>query len=149
MVGISHCLDRQRDWCSDFIFDRSNDRAALAATSSGKVREAARVGTGSPTRRLEADIAQSTASVVSQQLDELPLRVNQNSISHLYGLDCDRPGAGFVSLRLPRDAWTTGAAVSARRDAPASLRILDLGLWIAGFAGNSGIDGPDSAARST
>src|SRR5690242_20583709 len=146
MVGISHCVDRQRDWCSDFIFDWSDDRAPLAATASGKVRKAARVGTGSGTRRLEADIAQSTASVVSQQFDELPLRVNQNSISDMHGLDCDRPGAGFVSLRLPGDARTTGAAASARRDASASLRILDLGRWIAGFACNSGIDGPDSAA---
>ena len=146
MVGISHCVDRQRGRCSDFIFDWSDDRAPVAATSSGKVREAACVGTRSGTRRLEADFAQSTASAVSQQLNELPLRVNQDSFSHMHGLDCNRPGAGFVSLRLSRDARTTGAAVGARRDSSASLRILALGLWIAGFAGNSGVNGQDSIA---
>jgi len=147
MVGISHCVDRQRGWCSDFIPDWSDDRAPVAATASGKLREAACVGTGSRTRRLEADFAQSTASAVSQQFDELPLRVNQNSISHMHDLDCNRPGAGFVSLRLSRDAWTTRTAVGARRDSSARLRILALGLWIAGFAGNSGVNGADSIAR--
>src|SRR5690349_11857537 len=147
MVGICHCVDRQRGWCGDFISYWPDNRAPVAATSSGEVTEATCIGTGGGTRWLETDFAQSTASAVSQQFDELPLRVNKNSLPHMHDLDCNRPGAGFVSLRLSGDAWTTGAAIGARRNSSASLRVLGLGWWIVGFAGNSGTNGPDSIAR--
>ena len=147
MVGIPHCVDRQRDWCSDFIFHWSNDRAPMAAASHGKITEASCLATGSGTRRLEADFAQPTASIVSQQLNELPLRANQNSFSHLHGLDHNWPSAGAVSLCLSGDLGTIRTAAGPRRNSSASLRILGLGGWTAVLIGNSGVDGQDCCAR--
>ena len=147
MVGILDCPDRQRDWCSDFIFHWSDDWAPVAAASSGKIKETSRVGTGSGTRRLEIDFAQPTASAVSQQLNELPLRANQNSFSYLHGLDRNWPGPGAVSLRLFRDPGTIGAALGPRGDSPAGLRVLRLGRGSTDLAGNSGVDGSDRIAR--
>lgn len=149
MVGIFHCVNRQRDGCSDFIFDRADDRAPVVATSSGKITEASCVGTGSRTGRLEVNFAEPTASAVSQQLDELPLWANQDSLSHMHGLDRDWPGAGAVSLRVSRDSGTIRVAAGPRGNSPASLRILGLGRRTAGLTGNFGADGPDSIARLT
>src|SRR6516164_5922290 len=123
MVGILDCADRQCDWGRDFISYWSDDWAPVAETSCGKIKETSCVGTGSGTRRLEADFAQSTASAVSEQLDELPLRADQNSFSYLHGLDRNRPGPGAVSLRLFGDTGAIRAAPGQRGDSPASIRI--------------------------
>ena len=147
MVGIPHCVDRQCDRCGDFVFNRSDNRTPVAATSSGKITEASRLATGSGTRRLEADFAQPTASIVSQQLNELPLRANQNSFSHLHALDHNWPSAGAISLCLSGDLGTIRTTAGPRRNSSASLRILGLGGWTAGLAGNSSVDGQDCCAR--
>src|SRR5262249_45329427 len=149
MVGIPHCLDRQSDRCSDFIFDRSDDRAPLPGTSSGEITEVSWFGASSGTRRLEADFAQSIASAVSQQLDELPLRANQNSFSYMHGLDRNWPGTRAVSLCLFGNLGTIGPAAGSRGNSPASIRILGLGRWAPSLTGNSRIDGSHRAARAT
>src|SRR5437867_1820654 len=98
MVGIPDRADRQCGWCCHFILDWPNRWAALAATPSRKIEETSRVRTGRGTRRLEAHSSQPIASAFSHQFDELFIRPNQNSVSHLHDLDRGWPGAGTLSL---------------------------------------------------
>src|SRR5438874_12720262 len=121
----------------------------MASPPNRKSKETSCIGTGSGTRRLEPDFVQPTASAIPQQLNELPLRANQNSFSYLHGLDRNWPGPGAVSLRLFRDPGTIGAAPGPRGNSPAGLRVLGLGRGSVDLAGNSGIDGSDRIAHLT
>src|SRR5207253_8626531 len=149
MVGIPDCADWQRGRCGHFILDWPNHRAALAATSSRKIEEPPRVGTGGRTRGVEAHSSQPITSALSYQLDELLIWADQDSLSHLHDLDCDRTGARTLSLRLPWDAGTIRSAPGPRTNTSASVRILGLGRRATCFPGHPDAGGADRIARSS
>src|SRR5436305_8659243 len=147
MVGVSDCVGRQRGRCRHFLSYWSDGRAPVVTTSPGKITQASCVGTGGGTRGLEADLAQSTASTISEQFNELSLRAHKNPFSHVHGLDCNRPGSGIISVRLFRNVGPIRAAAGARGDSSAGVRILRLGRGPAGFVSDFAIDGADRGAR--
>src|SRR5205823_6576025 len=125
-----------RGRCRHFIFDWPNRRAALAGTASRKIEEPSRARTGGGTRRLEAHSSQPIASAFSQQFDELFIRPDQNSLSHLHDLDRNRTGARAFSLCLSWNAGAVGPAPSSRTNASANVRVLGLGRRAAYFTGD-------------
>ena len=148
MVGIPDCADWQCGRCGHFIFDWPNDRQALAATSPRKIEEPPRARTGGGARRVEAHSSQPIASAFSHQFDELFIWPDQDSVSNMYDLDCNRPGAGTLSLCVSWNAWTIGAEARSGTDPSADVRILGLGWRTTYFLGDPRADGPHCIARS-